>query len=69
MSTRTGRGSLRINDTFTPTRTLTVIPHYATITFLVADQDTDQRAEIHLGTEELDQLAAEILRIRAERDF
>lgn len=67
MSTRTRKNNLRITDTFTTDRTLTITPGAVTITLLTTDRHTDQHAEVVLSATELDELAAEIQRIREER--
>lgn len=67
MSTRTRSGSLTLADYTGEDHHLTLIPGAASIVFLAVDRATDQRVEICLGAAELDQLAAEILRLRDER--
>jgi len=67
MSTRTRKGSLTIRDYTGEDREVTVIPGAASVVFLVVDKAADQRIEIYLGAAELDELEAEIQRLRAER--
>lgn len=70
MSTRTRRGSLELIDTFDQDRSMIIDGSMNTaIGFLTVDRDSDQRAIIYLSGSDLDELAAEIARIRAERDI
>lgn len=68
-STRTRNGSLVLSDYTGEDHQLTLIPGAASVVFLATDRATDQRVEICLGTDELNELAAEILRIRDDLDI
>lgn len=66
---RTKNGHLELTDRDEPDRKTIVIPHHRGIILLNVNRDADQQAEVLLDTEGLDQLAAEILRIREERGY
>ena len=68
-STRTPKGRLTIVDYTGEDNHLTLIPGATSIVFLVVDRAADQRVEICLGADELNELAAEILRLRDELDI
>lgn len=68
-STRNPKGTLTLSDYTGEDHHLILIPGAASVVFLATDRATDQRVEICLGTEELNELAAEILRIRDELDI
>lgn len=63
------KGHLEIFDPIDGDRSLTIEPGAAGIWLRTLDRDTDQRAAVYLDTEGLNQLAAEILRIREEKDI
>ena len=72
---RTGRGSLELGDALPSLErslgglVLIVARGIASIRFTAIDRDADQRVELHLGTDELNALAAEILTRREEMDI
>ncbi len=70
---RTRSGGLEIADWLDRDVALTILPALQSgapcIRLLAVDRDTDQRVEIHLSTDELDALAAEVLRLREEGDI
>jgi len=68
-STRTSGGALALDDYTMEDRHLILIPGAAGIVFLAVNRSADQRVEIILGAKELDELAAEILRLRDELDI
>lgn len=68
-SSRTRNGCLQIPDPTDPDRFLTIAPGAAGIRFHTVDRDTDQRVSVYLDTEGLNELAAEVLRIREEKDI
>lgn len=69
MSTRTETGDLALRDSHGYRRELVVSEDPSGITFIVHDNERGVHAFVHLETERLDQLAAEILRIREERGY
>lgn len=69
MSTRARQGHLEIPDTFDRDRSLTIEQGAGTITLLAVDWDMNQCVRVTLGTAELDELAAEILRLRDQLDI
>lgn len=68
-STRTHTGNLDIADIFNDDKRLIIIAGAGTVHLLAVDRDADQRINIVFDTTELDELAAEILRLRDELDI
>lgn len=67
--TRTRNGSLEITSTTDVDSRLIVKDLQFAVQFLAVDRATDQRVRITLEGEQLDKLAAEILRIREDHAF
>lgn len=72
---RSARGSLELGDYLNGIadhagdRVLLIARGAASVRVTAVDRETDQRVELHLGTAELDALAAEILTHREEMDI
>lgn len=68
-SRRTRSGSLELADPTDPDTFLIIAAGTAGIRFFAIDRDTDQRVSVYLDTEGLNELAAEVFRLRTEMDI
>jgi hypothetical protein len=72
---RSGHGTLELGDWLNGLaehagdRALLIGRGAASVRVTAIDRESDQRVELHLGTAELDALAAEILTLRDEMDI
>lgn len=67
MYARTRSGSLELDSALNPECRLIVSDETYGIRLIAVDRDTDQRVHVYLGSQRLDELEAEIRRIRTER--